>query len=75
MSVEASSWGSAIGEEGTRPSTLLLYISLLIPDVVRGLALRIYAAARSRFLAMAKADLSKASMLGSITLGSSGTLW
>ncbi len=74
LGVGASNWGSAIGEEGTGPSTLLLDISRLIPDVGRGLALRMSAAVRSLLLAMARADRLKASMLSSITLGSSGML-
>jgi hypothetical protein len=54
--VEASNCGSAIGEEGSEPSTLIFDVPLLISDEGRGLALRIRAAVRSLFLAMAAAE-------------------
>ncbi len=54
--VEASNCGSAIGEEGSEPSTLIFDVPLLISDEGRGLALRIRAAVRSLFLAMAEAE-------------------
>ncbi len=59
---EPSNKGSAIGEEGTGSSTLLFDTSLMIFEERRGLGLRLHAAARSRFLAMAMADLLKAAM-------------
>jgi hypothetical protein len=52
LGVGPSSWGSAIGEEGTGPSTLLLDMPGLMFDDERGLALRIRVAMRSLFLAM-----------------------
>ncbi len=55
--MEASSWGSEIGEEGIRPSTLLLDIPVLIFADGSGLAARMRAAVRSLFLAMAAAEL------------------
>ncbi len=64
----------AIGEEGSETSTLLFCMPLLISDVGRGLALRISAAVHSLRIAMDRADRLKASMSGSITLGSSETL-
>ncbi len=64
---EPSNKGSAIGEEGTGSSTLLFEMSLTIVDERRGLVLRLHAAARSRFLAMAMADLLKAAMSRSVS--------
>ncbi len=72
--MKASNWSSAIGEEGSKPPTLLFNMPGLISDDGRGLALRIRAAVRSLLMAMARADRLKASMLSSITLGSSVTL-
>ncbi len=66
-----SSWGSAIGEEGTGPSTLIFDMPGLMFDDGRGLALRIRVAMRSLFLAMAMADRLNASMFNSIVAGSS----
>ncbi len=51
--VEASNCGSAIGEDGSEPSTLIFDVSLLIFDEGWGLALRIRAAMRSLPLAIA----------------------
>ncbi len=46
--MEASNWGSAIGEEGSVPSTLLFdIVPGLMLDDGRGLALRMSAAVRS----------------------------
>jgi hypothetical protein len=59
---EPSNWGSAIGEEGTGSSTLLLDTPRLLFAVGRGLAFRIRAATRSLFLAMARADRLNASI-------------
>ncbi len=64
---EPSNRGSAIGEEGTGSSTLLFEMSLTIVDERRELVLRLHAAARSRFLAMAMADLLKAAMSRSVS--------
>ncbi len=72
--VEASNCGSAIGEEGSEPSTLLFNMSLLIFDVGRGLALRMNAAVRSLPLAIAMVDRLKASMVNSMVAGCSGGL-
>jgi hypothetical protein len=63
---EPSNRGSAIGEEGTESSTLLFEMSLMIFDEGRELVLRLHAAARSWFLAMAVADLLKAAMSRSV---------
>ncbi len=54
--VEASNCGSAIGEEGSEPFTLIFDVPMLISDEGRGLALRIRAAVCSLFLAMAAAE-------------------
>ncbi len=70
--MEASSGGSAIGDEGSVPSTLLLDTLLLSSDVGRGSALRIYAAARSLPLAIASVERLNFSMSSSIIAGSSG---
>jgi hypothetical protein len=56
LGVGASSWGSAIGEEGTRPSTLLFDILVLIFAEGSGLAARMRATVRSLFLAMTAAE-------------------
>ncbi len=70
--VEASNCGSAIGEEGSEPSTLIFDMPGLMFDDGRGLALRIRVAMRSLFLAMAMADRLNASMSSSIVACSSG---
>jgi hypothetical protein len=72
--VGASNWGSAIGEEGTGPSTLLFNMSLVIFDERRGLALRMNAAVRSLPLAIAMADWLKAFISNSMVIGCSGGL-
>ncbi len=72
--VEASNYGSAIGEDGSQPSTLIFDVSFLIFDDGRGLALRIRAAMRSLPLAIAMADRLNFSMSSSMTCGSSGGL-
>ncbi len=69
--VEASNCGSAIGEDGSEPFTLIFDVSLLIFDEGRGLALRIRAAMRSLPLAMAMADRLNFSMSSSMNCGSS----
>ncbi len=73
--MEASNWGSAIGEEGSKPPTLLFNMPGLIFDDGRGLALRIRAAVRSLCLAMAMADRLKASIFNSMVVGCSGGLY
>ena len=72
--VEASNCGSAIGKDGSGPSTLILEVSWLILDEGWGLALRIRAAIFSLPLAMAMADRLNFSMSSSINCGSSGGL-
>ncbi len=73
--VEARNCGSAIGEEGSEPSTLIFDVpGLMFDDDGRGLALRIRVAMRSLFLAMAMADQLNAFMSNSIVAGSSGGL-
>ncbi len=72
--VEASNCSSAIGEEGSEPSTLIFDVPGLMFDDGRGLALRIRVAMRSLFLAMAMADRLNASMSNWYNVGWSGGL-
>jgi hypothetical protein len=72
--VEASNCGSAIGDDGSEPSTLIFEVSWLILDEGWGLALRIRAAIFSLPLAIAMAERLNLSMSSSMTCGSSGGL-
>ncbi len=72
--MEASNCGSATGEEGSEPSTLIFDVPGLMFDDGRGLALRIRVAMRSLPLAIAMADRLNFSMSNSIVAGSSGGL-
>ncbi len=54
-SVDASNCDSAIGEEGSEPSTLLFVMPGLMFDDGRGLALRMSAAVRSLWMLIALA--------------------
>ncbi len=72
--MEARNWGSAIGEEGSVPSTLLFDMPGLMLDDGRGLALRMRAAVRSLRMLIALAERLKASISSSMTAGCSGGL-
>ncbi len=72
--MEASNWGSAIGEKGSAPSTLLFDMPGLMLDNGRGLALRMSAAVRSLWMLIALAERLKASISSSMTAGCFGGL-